>query len=191
MQNVAPNCEASVSPDLIRMMRGLAPAAPEPLQEPVAEDGSSEAAGPEPWHPVDVAAPHETVRLRVDGARPLVFRGARLCGTILHHMVHDDAGLTTDIRSELSLFGAEDGRIVAHIAAEPGPGLSALAVYRAAEIWAPVDLAAFVQTATGDVCFGTTPPGHHRPGLTMSGPSAEQGGIHMPLGSPTKQEIAQ
>ena len=190
MQNVTPNCEASISPELIRLMRGLAPSAPEPLPEPVVEERSvpSEAA------PVRLAvssAPHETIRLRVDGARPLVFRGARLCGTVLHHLVQDDAGFTTAILSQLSLFSAEDGRIVAHIAAKPGDGLSALPVYRAAEIWAPVDLTDFVQTATGDVCFGITPPGHHRPGLTMSGPSAEQCGIYMPLGSPTKQEIAQ
>ena len=176
-----------MSPDLIRLMRGLAVDEPEPSTETVVEVAPEEPVDPTPA----ISAPHETISLRVDGARPLAFRGAYLCGTVLQHAVQDGAGYSGTIRSHLNLFGAEDGRIIAHIAATPGAGLSARPIYRAADVWVPTDLAAFVQTATGDVCFGTTPPGHHRPGLTISGPSAEQCGIRMPLGSITKQEIAQ
>ena len=191
MQNDAPNCEASVSPDLIRLMRGLALPDPDSFEPDVKEQVPAQTDDVGPAPEAHDSMPHETIRLRVDGARPVAFRGVRLFGTILHHFVQDEAGFTAAIHSHLSLFRTEDGRIVAHIAAEPGAGLSALPTYRTADIWAPTDLAAFVQNATGDVCFGTTPPGHHRPGLKLSGPSAEECGIRMPHRSHTKQEIAQ
>ena len=203
MQNVSPNCEALVSPDLIRLIRGLELAVDEPVaQAPVVETqvetaASHDAVKPDPALVDDPPAPeaelgpHKALNLRIDGARPLHLCGSEICKTELRQTVTGRDGFEDQITGRLRLIGTDDGRVIAHVAAEPGSSLSARPVYRAAEVWAASDVASLVAAAIGDACFGTTPPGHHHPGLTLSAPPAGHTGIHLPLGSPPTQEIAQ
>ncbi len=207
MQAVTPNCEATVSPELIALMRGLATAKADAdaaaetvnAEEPdIADEAEVVQADPvlEGTSPASVTqpladtGPLHAVSLRIDGARPMQFVGSELCAADLKQSVQDANGFAGEIATHLRLFRADDGRVLAHVATEPGPGLPARPIHRVADVWASSDLAAFVKAASEDACFAATPPGHHRPGLSLSAPQALQGGIRLPLGLPSTQEIA-
>ena len=150
-----PVFEATVSPLLIRLLRGSAGRAPGPAHAGCGASGGeprSRAECPEPHRPEPrEAAPFTPLRLRRDGVRPLVGRGALLWEdrTRIPLSECDARGVSRVLR----LYITDGAGLLAQVAYHPEEGLPARPIWRAERIDDPDAFRDFVSRSGGVSCF--------------------------------------
>ncbi|MEM1273974.1 MAG: hypothetical protein AAGF88_09155 [Pseudomonadota bacterium] len=163
MDAALPRCEARVSAELVRLLSGIA-GQPDPAPSV-----------PAATQPAVVRRPKRhrmtAIRLRVDGARPMAFNGALICSDDDVVSCLDVEGQAAQITTQLQLYSAEDGRIVAYAAAIPDPGLPARPVHKVAYVANSDDVDALLQSAAPAMCFDVAPP-EQRAGVSDRLPTA-------------------
>lgn len=153
----APRCEATISPDLLRLLRGLAPAplpkvTPGPETTPVVTGPAEAGAGRADDAPGPTATPWPGVVLQVDGERPCRFRGLLICHSRSRLPAGEDPEAGHFVR-ELRLYLSERRDVVAHAVCRPVGSVPARAVHRCAEIANLDDLARLLRSAGPRGCY--------------------------------------
>ncbi len=150
-----PRCEATVSPELVRLLRGETRRAV--TSEALAQDTARAADCPEGTDSRDLIAKDDgdwpLCVLRIDGSRPMRFRGLRACERIDSWPLAGSRADTRVVRS-LVLYLASDGRLVGHASWHNEGRVTARPVFRAAVIASQSDfdrlVASVESVAEGD-----------------------------------------
>lgn len=178
----APSCDVTLLPEMVALLRGEVGRAPADTGLPVGHPTGCPTGQTAQEHgpavapakgPPEVAGDRPSlVRLRVDGARPLVFRGALLCRS-RQECLSEDPGYSVD--QNLGLYLGEGGSVYGQVVAEPSAPDKGRAVYGAMEISTPEDLAHLIRSAAPERCFsmGQAP----RPGMNPPRPTKRFAGI--------------
>ncbi|MBF9029969.1 hypothetical protein HKCCE3408_06155 [Rhodobacterales bacterium HKCCE3408] len=159
LDTFAPRCEATVSPELIRLMRGFAAApAPAAAEAPGLPDPAAATpprSGPEaPGDPDPTTAPRwPQIALRVDGARPFRFRGLPLCETEADQPVAGAPDGQARMVHRARLFLSEDGDVIAQAICRPEGPLPAHPVHRAGPVFSRDDLDLLLAEAGPRACL--------------------------------------
>lgn len=176
----APRCEATISPELFRLLRGPAPAplpapASRPETTPVAtgpQDADAGRVGDRSGRPV---VPWPDVVLQVDGERPRRFRGLLICHSRSRLPAGGDPEAGHFVR-DLRLYLTERRGVVAHAVCRPVGSVPARAVHRSAEIAVRDDLARLVRAAGPRGCYDLVAGARHaRPSTFTDGHPPLQG----------------
>lgn len=165
---VEPTCEVTVS-DELRALLGLPGRAGKVLPEPPRVSGADgHGAEPAPItaqsdpHPVEQDAHPDwpMLRLRRDGAMPLVLRGLALC-SVDDETAIAASGRVWPCRRSLRLILTQAGGVVAHLRCVPPDGAPALPRYSAADIRDVAELDGFLSANAVETCFAVpcTPAG--------------------------------
>lgn len=153
-----PRCEATVSPELVRLWRADLP------RNPTASRAAPPSAVPHPPRDRMDGADFGTDgammpawSLRVDGARPRRFRGLLLCAWRTTGPAPASATDTRRVR-DLALYLAQDGTVIGHAAWHNQGRVTARPTFRAATITCPDDLERLIASdetgGDGDVPSG-------------------------------------
>ena len=166
----APRCEAWISPELVQLLRGQGTVAPacededtsaadciaptavpdEPIEEPVpavADMSGAEMPG------VDTPGlDWPEVALRVDGRRPMRFRGLLLFRA--ERRLNDARGdRHAAFVQDLKLFLADSMEVIAHAICTPAEGFPGRPLYRVAHIGNAGDIARLLEGSGPIACF--------------------------------------
>lgn len=144
-----PVFEATVSPLLIRLLGGASGRAPGPAHAGAGGEARPRAQGPDPL-PAE-GAPFAPIRLRRDGVRPLVGRGALLWEDRSRIPLSDRDG--RGVGRVLRLYLSEGEGLIAQIAYQPEEGLPARPIWRAERISGPDAFRNFLSRSGGASCF--------------------------------------
>jgi hypothetical protein len=160
-----PRCEATVSPELIRLLRlsatpGPARARPVPAEKAADVEQATAIVAPLPEPAVQAAESGgggwPSVVLRVDGQWPKRFRGLLLCESTSRIPLQDQDG-DTDVVRVLRLYLTEDLQVVAHGICGLEGVRTARPIHRISPIEMPDDLRQLVRAIGSPGCHAMMP----------------------------------